>query len=66
MLSRGQLLELAWDEPFAVAGEQVKVAVAGLRKKVERDHSAPELIRTARGFGYRYCPPRGSQHVQLR
>jgi DNA-binding response OmpR family regulator len=57
VLSRLQLLELAWDEPFAANEEQVNVYVGYLRKKIELDPSNPELIETARGFGYRYCPP---------
>lgn len=57
VLSRAQLMELAWDEPFAVSDDQVKVSIGTLRKKVERDAAEPELIRTVRGFGYRYYPP---------
>jgi DNA-binding response OmpR family regulator len=57
VLSRAQLMELAWDEPFTVSDDQVKVAVGSLRKKIERDPAEPELIRTVRGFGYRYYPP---------
>lgn len=56
VLSRTQLMELAWDEPFAVSDEQVTVCIASLRKKLERDAARPELIRTMRGFGYRYYP----------
>ncbi len=57
VLSRSQLMELAWDEPFAVSDDQVKVCIGTLRKKIERDPAEPELIRTVRGFGYRYYPP---------
>jgi DNA-binding response OmpR family regulator len=57
VLSRAQLMELAWDEPFSVSDDQVKVCIGSLRKKIERDPAAPELIRTVRGFGYRYSPP---------
>jgi DNA-binding response OmpR family regulator len=57
VLSRAQLMELAWDEPFTVSDDQVKVCIGSLRRKVERDPSEPELIRTVRGFGYRYYPP---------
>jgi DNA-binding response OmpR family regulator len=57
VLSRAQLMELAWDEPFSVSHDQVKVCIGSLRKKIERDPAAPELIRTVRGFGYRYSPP---------
>lgn len=57
VLSRQQLMELAWDEPFTVSDDQVKVSVASLRKKIESDPAQPELIQTVRGFGYRYNPP---------
>jgi DNA-binding response OmpR family regulator len=57
VLSRGQLMELAWDEPFAASDDQVKVCIGSLRKKIESDPAEPELIRTVRGFGYRYYPP---------
>jgi DNA-binding response OmpR family regulator len=57
VLSRQQLMELAWDEPFTVSDDQVKVSVASLRKKIERDPARPEMIQTVRGFGYRYDPP---------
>jgi DNA-binding response OmpR family regulator len=57
VLSRTQLTELAWDEPFAVSEEQVKVYIGYLRRKLERDPARPELIETVRGFGYRYRKP---------
>jgi DNA-binding response OmpR family regulator len=57
VLSRTQLMELAWDEPYTVSDDQVKVCIGSLRKKIERDAAKPELIRTMRGFGYRYYPP---------
>ena len=54
ILSRGQLLEEIWD----VAGEYVNdntltVYIKRLRDKIERDPQNPEIIKTARGLGYR-------------
>lgn len=57
VLSRGQLMELVWDEPHTVSDDQVKVSVGSLRKKIERNVADPQLIQTVRGFGYRYSPP---------
>jgi DNA-binding response OmpR family regulator len=57
VLSHGQLAELAWDDPFAVAEDQVKVYVGYVRKKIELDPGKPKLIQTVRGFGYRYEKP---------
>ena len=54
VLSRDQLLELVWADPYGVSGDQVKLYVGYLRKKL--DPAAPESvpIETVRGFGYRY------------
>jgi DNA-binding response OmpR family regulator len=54
VLSRDQLLELVWDDPFGVSPDQVKLYVGYLRRKL--DPNAPESapIETVRGFGYRY------------
>jgi DNA-binding response OmpR family regulator len=54
VLSRGQLLELVWGDPYGVSGDQVKLYVGYLRKKLvpEAPDSAP--VETVRGFGYRY------------
>jgi DNA-binding response OmpR family regulator len=54
VLSRDQLLELVWGDPYGVSGDQVKLYVGYLRKKL--DPSAPDSVpvETVRGFGYRY------------
>jgi len=54
VLSREQLLELVWGDPYGVSGDQVKLYVGYLRKKL--DPVAPESVpvETVRGFGYRY------------
>jgi DNA-binding response OmpR family regulator len=54
VLSRDQLLDLVWGDPYGVSGDQVKLYVGYLRKKLvpESPESAP--IDTVRGFGYRY------------
>lgn len=53
VLSRRVLLEQVWD--YAYFGDEriVDVHVRRLRAKVERDPSAPLLIVTVRGLGYR-------------
>jgi DNA-binding response OmpR family regulator len=57
VLSRDQLLELVWGDPYGVSPEQVKLYVGYLRHKL--DPQAPEdtPIETVRGFGYRYRRP---------
>ena len=53
-LSRAQLLEAVWGYDAAVESERaVNVAIRRLREKVEPDPSAPTLILTVPGVGYR-------------
>jgi DNA-binding response OmpR family regulator len=60
VLSREQLLELAWGDPYGVSEDQVKLYVGYLRKKLGTDAGAEGPIETVRGFGYRYRPVRAS------
>jgi DNA-binding response OmpR family regulator len=54
VLSRDQLLELVWGDPYGVSGDQVKLYVGYLRKKLLPDTPDAGPIETVRGFGYRY------------
>jgi DNA-binding response OmpR family regulator len=54
VLSRDQLLELVWGDPYVISGVQVKLYVGYLRRKLRPDASADTPIETVRGFGYRY------------
>ena len=58
VLSREQLLELAWGDPYGVSEDQVKLYVGYLRKKLGTDPAEESPIETVRGFGYRYRPVR--------
>ena len=53
--SRDQLLEKIWGIDFIGDTKTVDVHIRWLREKVEREPSSPQLIRTVRGFGYRFC-----------
>jgi DNA-binding response OmpR family regulator len=57
VLSREQLLELVWGDSFGVGGDQVKLYVGYLRRKLEPDAPDSVPIETVRGFGYRYKAP---------
>src|SRR5690349_16217041 len=57
VLSREQLLELVWGDAFGVGGDQVKLYVGYLRRKLEPGAPDSVPIETVRGFGYRYTPP---------
>jgi DNA-binding response OmpR family regulator len=54
VLSREQLLELVWGNPYGVSGDQVKLYVGYLRKKLAPEAPETVPIETVRGFGYRY------------
>ncbi|HEV7133433.1 MAG TPA: response regulator transcription factor [Gaiellaceae bacterium] len=57
VLSREQLLDLVWGDSFGVGGDQVKLYIGYLRRKLEPSGDAEAPIETVRGFGYRYSPP---------
>jgi DNA-binding response OmpR family regulator len=54
VLSRDQLLELVWGDPYGVSGDQVKLYVGYLRRKLVPDAPERAPVETVRGFGYRY------------
>ena len=56
VLSRDQLLELAWGNAYGVSGDQVKLYVGYLRRKLDPEQPDAVPIETVRGFGYRYKP----------
>jgi DNA-binding response OmpR family regulator len=57
VLSRDQLLELVWGDAFGVGGDQVKLYVGYLRRKLDPASPDAAPIETVRGFGYRYRAP---------
>jgi DNA-binding response OmpR family regulator len=57
VLSREQLLELVWGDAFGVGGDQVKLYVGYLRRKLDPKEPDAVPIETVRGFGYRYKTP---------
>ncbi|NAZ77702.1 response regulator [Kineococcus sp. T13] len=56
VLSRQALLQRVWERGFFGDERIVDVHVRRLRTKVEHDPSAPRLITTVRGLGYRLDP----------
>ena len=56
VLSRDQLLDLVWGDAYGVSGDQVKLYVGYLRRKLEPATPESAPIETVRGFGYRYVP----------
>jgi DNA-binding response OmpR family regulator len=55
VLSRDQLIAAVWGNAGARSGDQVKLYVGYLRRKL-RDAAGVNPIETVRGFGYRYSP----------
>jgi len=56
-LSRTRLLELVWGDVDGFGGDQVKLYVGYLRRKLGWGPSDGGPLETVRGFGYRYRPP---------
>lgn len=58
VFNRDQLLEQVWGHDFAGVDRVVDVHIGLLRRKLERDSEAPELIVTVRGVGYKFAAKR--------
>jgi two-component system OmpR family response regulator len=57
VLSRDRLLDLAKGRAAVAFDRSIDVQVGRLRRKIELDASAPQLITTVRGGGYMFTPP---------
>jgi two-component system, OmpR family, response regulator len=55
VLSRDQLLDLSRLRSTDVYDRSIDVQILRLRRKIETDPGKPELIKTDRGAGYRFC-----------
>lgn len=53
ILTKEQLYEAVWEEPFAGGENTLMVHIRHLREKIERNPSQPTIIQTVRGLGYR-------------
>ena len=54
VLTRGQLIDAAWDSGTNVSDRVVDTHVLNLRKKIELAPSQPQFIHGVRGIGYRF------------
>ena len=52
--SRDLILEKIWEIDFIGDTKTVDVHVRWLREKLEEDPSAPKILKTVRGFGYKF------------
>ncbi|GGG30612.1 DNA-binding response regulator [Lysinibacillus alkalisoli] len=53
ILTKEQLYEGVWQEPYIDGDKTLMVHIRYLREKIERDASNPTIIETVRGIGYR-------------
>ncbi len=53
ILTHAALLERVWGKAHREDVDYLRVAIRALRRKIEKDPSAPELIRNEPGIGYR-------------
>jgi two-component system phosphate regulon response regulator OmpR len=58
VLSRDQLLTLTRNREWEPFDRSIDIRIARLRRKIEPDPERPQAIRTVRGAGYMYVPPR--------
>ncbi|MED0661271.1 response regulator transcription factor [Bacillus smithii] len=53
ILTKEQIFEAVWDEPYIEGDKTLAVHIRYLREKVEMNPSSPQIIETIRGIGYR-------------
>lgn len=58
-LSRDQIMTLTRNRDWDPFDRSIDIRIARLRKKVEADPDSPTSIKTMRGVGYMFVPPRG-------
>src|SRR3954454_10803353 len=57
VMTRERLLEAVWGWTYQTSTRSVDTRVAELRRVLEQDSAAPELITTVAGVGYRFSAP---------
>jgi DNA-binding response OmpR family regulator len=60
VISRAELLDQVWGVDWFGDQRTLDVHIRWLREKIEDDPSAPCLIQTVRGVGYRFAEPEGA------
>lgn len=53
ILTKDQIYEAVWGEPYINGDKTLMVHIRYLREKLERDPADPKIIETIRGIGYR-------------
>ena len=57
-LNRDWLLEVTAHREMAAFDRSIDLRIARLRRKIEPDPAHPTAIRTVRGVGYMFVPPK--------
>ncbi|WP_409343545.1 response regulator transcription factor [Paenibacillus sp. MBLB4367] len=53
IMTKEQIYEAVWGEPYLEGDKTLMVHIRHLREKLERDPGNPEVVETIRGIGYR-------------
>lgn len=53
ILTKEQIYEAVWGEPYMDGDKTLMVHIRYLREKIERDPGSPQIVETVRGIGYR-------------
>jgi two-component system alkaline phosphatase synthesis response regulator PhoP len=61
VLSRDQLMQVAWGDHFVGTAKMVDVYIQRLRKKIQPHLTGGFYIQALRGFGYKFEMPRPQQ-----
>lgn len=54
ILTKQQIYEEVWKEPYVYDDNNIMALISKLRKKIEPDPAAPVYIQTVKGIGYRF------------
>ncbi len=54
ILTKQQIYEEVWGEPYVYDDSNIMAIVSRLRKKIEPDSGSPYYIQTVKGIGYRF------------
>ena len=54
ILTKQQIYEEVWGEPYVCDDSNIMAIISRLRKKIEPDPAAPTYIQTIKGIGYRF------------
>ncbi|WP_127509097.1 response regulator transcription factor [Paenibacillus humicus] len=56
ILTKEQIYEAVWGEPYMEGDKTVMVHIRYLRERIELDPAQPRIVETVRGIGYRVKP----------